>query len=164
MAAEVVFAWEKIGPAMADGLEDLIVYNWAEVEALDPRAPPIDIDWPRYLMLERRGEYKAVSIRRAGNLIGYNGYFTQAPLRHKTVKWAINDALYIDKAERKGSLGYRVVRRSIDMLRELGFSQVFHGDMLGPLNSTRAKPHATFGDLLLRAGARPVENTYVFDL
>ena len=39
--ADVVFAWETIGQALDDGLEDLIALNDEEVEDL----MPLDIDW-----------------------------------------------------------------------------------------------------------------------
>ena len=161
---DVVFAWEKISSAMADGLEDLIIFNWSEIEAKTDIAPPLDIDWPKYAMLERAGIYRAISMRRGAKLIGYNSYFVQPPLRHKGLLWAVNDTLYIDKDERAGRLGITAVRRSIEMLKAVGVQYVFHGDMLGALNSTSAKPHATFGDLLLREGATLLENIYVFKL
>lgn len=161
---EIVFAWENIGPAMADGLEDLIAFNWGEVEAKNADAPPLDIDWPRYAMLERAGIYRAISVRKAGRLIGYNGYFVQPHLRHKSTLWAINDALFIDRDERKGTLGIRLVTESTRMLRALGVKVITQGDMLAPLNSTTAKSHATFGDLLLRQGFKLVENLYVLAL
>lgn len=161
---DVVFAWEKISSAMADGLEDLIAFNWSEIEARNEDAPPLDIDWPRYAMLERAGIYRAISVRKASRLIGYNGYFVQPHLRHRTSQWAINDALFIDKDERKGTLGLRLVVESVKMLREIGVKVVTQGDMLAPLNSTTAKSHATFGDLLLRQGFKLVENLYVLAL
>lgn len=161
---DVVFAWEKISTAMADGLEDLIAFNWSEIEARNEDAPPLDIDWPRYAMLERAGIYRAISVRKASKLIGYNGYFVQPHLRHRTSLWAINDALFIDKDERKGTLGLRLVVESVKMLREIGVKVVTQGDMLAPLNSTTAKSHATFGDLLLRQGFKLVENLYVLAL
>lgn len=161
---DVVFAWEKIAPAMSDGLEDLIAFNWSEIEAVYPEAPPIDIDWPAYYLAERRGTYRAVSARKGSKLIGYNGYFVQPPLRHKTMLWAVNDTLFIDKDERAGTLGRRFLLASLALLKEAGVDTVYHGDMLGALNSTTAKPRATFGDLLLREGARHLENVYVFAL
>jgi hypothetical protein len=162
---EIVFNWEKISTAMADGLEDLIAFNWSEIEAKNDEAPPLDIDWPRYAMLERAGIYRAISVRKASRLIGYNGYFVQPHLRHRTSLWAINDALFIDKDERKGTLGIKLVAESVKMLRSIGVKVVTQGDMLAPLvNSTTAKSHATFGDLLLRQGFKLVENLYVLAL
>ena len=157
--SEAVFAWEKIGPAMADGLEDLIAFNWSEIEDANPASPALDIDWPRYLMLERAGVYRAISVRKGGSLIGYNGYFVEPPIRHKGMTWAINDALFLDKDHRKGPLGIRLVSESSRMLKEIGVKIVTQGDMLAA-HSTTAKPHATFGDLLLRQGFVLIENLY----
>lgn len=166
--ADAVFNWEKISTAMADGLEDLIAFNWSEIETANPEAPPLDIDWPKYAMLERAGIYRAISVRKANRLIGYNGYFVQPHLRHKASLWAINDALFIDKDERKGTLGLKLVAESVKMLRAIGVKVVTQGDMLAPLadpaNSTTAKSRATFGDLLLRQGFKLAENLYVLAL
>lgn len=164
MKSDAVFSWEKISTAMADGLEDLIAFNWSEIETLNADAPPLDVDWPRYTMLERAGIYRAISVRKGGKLIGYNGYFVQPHLRHKSSLWAINDALFIDKDERKGTLGLRLVSESVKMLKAIGVKVVTQGDMLAPLHSTTAKSHATFGDLLLRQGFKLVENLYVLAL
>ena len=150
---------------MADGLEDLIAFNWDEVSAVYKLAPPLDIDWPRYLMLERMGQYRSISARRNGRLIGYNAYFIEKPMRHKRMTWAVNDALYLDRTERKGVLGWRLLHRSVEMLREVlpPGSLVLHGDMMGVV-STTPKPHATFGDLLLREGFIRLESVYVCKL
>lgn len=164
MKSDAVFSWEKISTAMADGLEDLIAFNWSEIETLNADAPPLDVDWPRYTMLERAGIYRAISVRKGGKLIGYNGYFVQPHLRHKSSLWAINDTLFIDKDERKGTLGLRLVSESVKMLKAIGVKVVTQGDMLAPLHSTTAKSHATFGDLLLRQGFKLVENLYVLAL
>ena len=161
----VEFAFEKISPALADGLEDLIAFNWDEVSASYALAPPLDIDWPRYLMLERMGQYRSISARKNGRLVGYNAYFIEKPLRHRRMTWAVNDALFLDRVERKGMLGWRLLKESIRLLREIlpPGSFVLHGDMLGAI-STTAKAHATFGDLLLREGFIRLESVYVCKL
>lgn len=162
--ADVVFNWEKIGTAMADGLEDLIAFNWEEVD-VEPLFGPLNIDWPKYAMLERAGIYRAISVRKGGKLIGYNGYFVQPHLRHRNSLWAMNDAMFVDKDERRWTLGLRLVQASLKLLGEIGVKHATQGDMMGAkVNSTTAKSHATFGDLLLREGAVLAENVYVFVL
>ena len=139
---------------MADGLEDLIAFNWSQVQE-DPDWPALDIDWPKYLMFERMGIYKAVSARKGGRLIGYNGYYVQPIARHKSTVFAINDALYVDADHRKGLVGPRLLKRSEEMLKEIGAQFVLQEDM-APYNSTEAKPRATFGNPLLRSGYKQI--------
>ena len=154
--AEVVFAWETIGQALDDGLEDLIALNDEEVEDL----MPLDIDWPKYVMLERAGMYRSVSARRAGKLIGYRSFMVSPPMRYRNSLWAMNDAMYLDPAERNGLLAARFVNQSDDLLREIGARVVVQGDRK-PFNSTAEKRRATFGDLLQRfCGYRPSETVY----
>lgn len=151
---ETVFAWEPLSDALASGLEDLIAFNWDQVQQ-DPDWPPLDIDWPKYLMYERVGIYKAVSARKDGRLIGYNSYYIQPLTRHKSTMFAVNDALYVDADHRGGLTGLKLLDRSEDLLRALGVQFVLQDDM-EPHNSTTAKPRATFGKLLSRRGYKMV--------
>lgn len=163
MAADpTVFAWEPISTALASGMEDLIAFNWDEVSSgLD--FPPLDIDWPAYLMQERAGFYRGVSARKSTKLIGYNGYFIRPPLRHKSSLWAINDALYLDKDARAGLLGLKLLTESHKLLKTAGVKWVSQTDMAVE-NSTTAKPRASFGDLLTRIGYRPMGRSYLLKL
>lgn len=155
--ADAVIAWEGIGTALDNGLEDLIALNQDEVETDDF---PLDIDWPKYLALERAGMYRSVSVRRGGKLIGYRSFIVSPPMRHQRSLWAVNDALYLDPTERKGLLAVRLVNTSDDLLRDLKADVVIQGDRK-PFNSTAEKRRATFGDLLQRfCGYRPTETVF----
>lgn len=157
-----VFAWEPISTALASGIEDLIVFDWEEVtQGLD--YPPLDINWPEYLMLERMGRYRGVTARKAGKLIGYNGYDIIHPRRHKSTLWAFGDAMYIDPLQRKGALAFKFLSESHRLLREMGVKYVTKGDMAVE-NLATAKPRASFGDLLVKAGYRPFDRTYTLKL
>lgn len=150
-APEVVFALENIQTAMADGLEDLLVEHWQEVEQHQD-VMPLAVNWPLYLMLERTGIYKAVSARRGRKLIGYAAYFVQPPLHHSQSTWAVNDVLYVDPAYRRGLTGVRLLEAAEGFMRELGAKLITQEDRKIPANSTEAKPSATLGDLLSRRG------------
>lgn len=66
-------AVEKVGRLLADGLEELALEHWAEVE--EPESGiPIKVDWDRVLELERLGCLVAFGARRSGRLVGYSGF------------------------------------------------------------------------------------------
>ncbi len=153
--AEAVFAWESIGQALDDGLEDLIATHGEEVEP-----EPMDLDWPAYLMMERQGVYRSVSARRGGKLVGYDSYFVRPPLHHKSVVWAVNDALYLDPAERRGLTAARLVRESERLLKEIGVKVLVREDRLTP-NSPTGKAGARLGDLFVRLGYGLIGRLYM---
>ena len=145
--------------ALAEGLEDLTVMNWEEVYR-DVGDLPLDVDWAKLLMLERMGQYKALVARRNGKLVGYNGYFLQPPIRHKTSVWAVNDTIYVDRAYRASLLGVRLLKAAESAMREAGAKLIFQGNLWPEATSTSGKARARFGALLVRLGYEQVETVY----
>lgn len=162
MAEATVFAWESISSGLASGLEDLVALDWDEA-TVGRTVCPLDIDWQEYLRCERAGQYKAVSARKDGRLIGYNGYDVFKPKRHRSALWAYGDAMFIDKPQRKGPLAFQFLRESHRLLKEIGVQWVFKGDMAVE-NLDTAKPRASFGDLLVKMGYGPYDRSYVLKL
>lgn len=154
---DVVYGWETIGDALADGLEDLIALHYDEISS--PGEPPLNLNWPRYLMFERLGSYRAVSARRAGKLIGYRSFIVDKPLHYQSLTWAVNDALYVDPDYRKSRVGPRLIQVSDAMLKAEGVAIVLQADRKAHKLAT-AKPRATLGDLLRRLGYAPMETVY----
>ena len=158
MATEIAF--DTLGQALADGAEDLVSFNWLEVEHFQD-VLPLDVDWPKLLMLERAGVYRVITARSKGKLVGYNGYFVQPPIRHKTSLWAVNDTLYVDPEHRTSTLGVRLLKDSEALLRALGVKAITQGNVWPDDHSTSGKARARFGALLCRMGYLPAENVYV---
>jgi GNAT superfamily N-acetyltransferase len=151
---DVVYAWEKLGQALADGLEDLIAFNAEESPLVG--APPLDVNWPKYLMLERLGSHRGMSARLGPKLIGYRSFFLENAMHYKGLKWAVNDALYVDPDHRKSRVGLTLIRRSDALLKAEGVDVVIQADR----KLATAKPHATLGDLLRRLGYAPMEMVF----
>lgn len=154
---DLAFAWETIQVAMAGGLEDLIALHDEEVAF--PDQPPLEIDWPVLLTLERQGRYRSVSARLGSSLIGYRSFFIEHPVNHKSLLWAINHALYIDPEHRRSRAGPMLIRESDRMLKTLGVQIVLQADR-SVSNLSGGKAHATLGDLLRRQGYAPMEVTH----
>lgn len=159
----IVFAFEPIARAMDSGLADLVEADWSEVTVgLD--LPPLCIDWRSYYALERRGQYRGITARRGHHLIGYNGYDVFRPKRHSQTLMAFGDAMYIDRSERRGLLAARFTRESHQLLKGIGVQWVVKGDMAVE-NLDKAKPRASFGDMLMRVcGYRPYDRSYILRL
>ena len=155
---ETTFALEPISPLLAEGLEDLLIEHWQEVEQHQD-AMPLAVNWPLYLMLERTGVYRAVVARRGAKLVGYAAYFVQPPLHHRQTTWAVNDVLYLAPAHRRGQTGVRLIDAAEAFMRELGAKLISHGDRKGA-NSPDPKGSATLGDLLSRRGYVLAERVY----
>lgn len=145
-----VFARAALSPLLADGLEDLLINHWQEVEQHQD-VMPLSVDWPKYLMLERAGIYVSLVARRSSHLIGYAAYFVQPPLHHSHATWAVNDVLYVDPAHRKSQVGPSLIAFAESEMKKLGVKLITQEDRKVQ-NSTGAKTSATLGDLLLRKG------------
>lgn len=108
--------WGSLADAKAAGVDDYLPLHWEESE--DPTLP-LAIDWPALYDLERRGTYRCLLLRRDRRLIGYSAFFLQPVIHHRTTRFAINDLVYVDPAER-GAAGLYLLTRGEALLREIG--------------------------------------------
>lgn len=150
------FAWEKLGPLIRDGLEDLLYQDFREVE-VDQDTVPMAPDWPYYFEQERIGTYRVISARLDGELVGHNAFFVNKHTRHKGVTFAINDMIYMAPEHRKGWAGIALIRESERLLKEAGVVKVQYSIKLHvKLGASRG----TVGDLLAHLGYRHIEDVY----
>lgn len=153
----VSFAWEKLEPLLADGLGDLAVQDFREIEDW-PDATPLDVDWGEYMKAERCGLYKIVSARRDGHLIGYNSFYLNHHVRHRSgALWAISDVLYLRPTERRGHTGVAFLRATERLLREAGVIRVQYSIKRHVQIGRRG---GTVGNLLQHLGYEHTEETY----
>lgn len=149
--------WIKIDAALTAGFEDMMAAHWEEV-ALDKDQVPLAPDWPRYRLFERQGILKALGMRSAaGKLVGYNVFFVQPPMHYAAQRWAVNDILYLDPAERSGTLGARMIREAEERFRPAGVGKIIYHAKLH-VHSPGKEKGATVTDLLVRMGYRHDEN------
>jgi acyl carrier protein len=119
-----VFARETIALALESGLETLLIAHWREV-GHDRDLIKLDVDWDEYRRQELAGRYVAFSLRRGGELIGYNAFFVAAHLHYKAHKFALNDVVYLKPGER-GLDGIGLILAAEKELRALGADKVFY--------------------------------------
>jgi GNAT superfamily N-acetyltransferase len=158
--ADLTFAVETLGQALADGLEDLATFNGVEVNPYQDKMP-LRVRWDAYQMAERRKEFVGISARRGRKLVGYAGYFIRPDSQQVALR-ADNTALYLDPSERKGWNAMKLLRFATEALRPLGVTYVVQA--VKTVNSTDAKRHARMAALMKRAGYVPYESLFILVL
>jgi len=149
MPDDLTYTWERIDAALADGLEDLLVAHWRE-SAPNFEKLPLLIDWPTYRMEERAGRYQALAVRKAGRLVGYNGFFVAPSLHHRATVFARNDVIYLEPASRSFPAWLRMIREPEEKFAGKVFSIAYQ-----PPTTTRSpkpKRSVSLADALQRAG------------
>jgi GNAT superfamily N-acetyltransferase len=152
----VKFQWERLGALLADGVEEILIQNFEEIE-IDRDKIPLAPDWPHYLELERLGSYRVISARVGGVLVGYNAFFINRHSRHKNSIFAVNDEIYMLPEHRKGWSGVAFIRESEKMLRDAGVAKIEYG------STTHVKIGAsrrTVGDLMVALGYEHTRSIY----
>jgi hypothetical protein len=143
------FRWSTLAECRAAGLDDLVALHWEEVEDHHD-VSPLDMDWPRYADLERRGDLKIGALWSGGDLVGYNVFFVYRPIHFRRTVWAISDGIWLDPAHR-GPAGIRLIVEAEQGLREMGARVILYSVKDGDdLSSKRHR--GSVGELLRRLG------------
>lgn len=130
-------------------LQALLPAHYAEL-ALDQTHVPLSPQYDVYIERERRGELLFVTLRDAGEMIGYFIGFIAPGLHYSTCLTCTMDIFYVRKDRRSGTAGLRLFRFVETELRRRGVQRWFMG----------SKVHADASALFKRIGARPVETYY----
>ncbi len=133
-------------------LEELKVLLPAHYEelALNKDHVPLSPQYSIYIDRERAGQLIFVTIREAGELIGYFIGFIAPGLHYSTCLTCTMDIFYIRSDKRQGSSGVRLFRFVEAELRRRGVKRWFMG----------SKIHADASALFKRIKAVPVETYY----
>jgi GNAT superfamily N-acetyltransferase len=111
-----------------------------------PLAPQYDI----YLARERAGQLVFVTLRDAGEMVGYFLGFVAPGLHYSTCLTCTMDIFYVRQDKRKGSAGLRLFRFVEAELRRRGVQRWFMGSKIA----------ADASALFKRIGATPIETYY----
>lgn len=87
--------------------------DWDET---NPFAEQIDfkLDYEKYFILEKQGRLLIVTARDEGKLVGYIGFIASSSLHHKETV-ARSAGLFVAKTHRGGMLGYKLIKRAIEL-------------------------------------------------
>lgn len=122
--SEIVFAREPLAAMLDSGLEALLRAHWKEV-ALDQDVIAYNPDWDEYLACEARRSFVAWSLRKDGELIGYNAFFVIRAMHYKDHAFAMNDVIYL-KPDERGVEGLAMILLTERDLRDMGVSKAFY--------------------------------------
>lgn len=148
--------WEPLLILINDGLQKLVEQHWSEA-GLVGRA--LNVDWPRYGLLEEQNIIRWIGVRQNGKLVGYASICITYPLHHKDDKNALLDTIFLSKKARKGSEGAKIVDEIEKLLRIEGV------DLFTVFERMRlCKNGIGFGDILRRKGFKQHEIGWIKDL
>lgn len=111
---------------------------------------PLEVNHQAYLRLEAANRLKTYTVRDGSKLIGYSKWIISNPLHYKSSLIASSTTIYILPEYRKGLLGYKFIKWSIDQIKKCNVQRIQIG----------VKPHNDFGKILNRLGALEFEKTY----
>ena len=131
-------------------LKDLFEDHYQEI-GNDPENIKLNPDYDTYFELERLGKVHLVTVRYNNKIVGYN-LSLLAPLLHfKHILNAHNDAIYVDKEYRKGTVGYRLIKFTMVSLKNLGVDCI----------TIHTKTKQPFDRLCEKLGMTLVERNYI---
>jgi GNAT superfamily N-acetyltransferase len=104
----ITFAHGKLED-IRDEAQLLINEHYKEVGAYQDDLE-IDVDWEKYIALEKLGAMVAFVARDDEILFGYAVFSLSHPMHYKTIKAATNSALFVSKPYRKGRLAIRFMK------------------------------------------------------
>ena len=144
----ITYQRESFSQFIADGKELFAIHNQEVVTQVD--GIPLDVNYKAYFKLEEMEKLEVHTVRDDGKLIGYSLWMLYYHIHYKSSLTATSTLIYIIPEYRKGLLGYKLIKWSIDKIKKRGVQRLIIG----------VKPDHDFGKLLERLGATLFEKTY----
>lgn len=130
-------------------IQALLPAHYEEL-ALNRDQVPLSPQYDIYVARERAGQLLFVTLRDAGEMVGYFIGFIAPGLHYSTCLTCTMDIFYVRQDKRKGSAGLRLFRFVEAELRRRGVHRWFMGSKIA----------ADASALFKRIGATPVETYY----
>lgn len=128
------------GTNLRTEVQALLEQHWLEV-AHDKTTRVLDPDWAQFETMEAAGALYILTVRSAGDLVGYACAFTRPHLHSRATLTAYVDALYLAPGARKGSAGARFLKFIDTALAALGVDYIYW----------HIKPERDFAPILQRS-------------
>lgn len=132
-------------------IRPLLAEHWQEI-ALNKEHIKLNPDWKEYARLDSVGGLRCYTARKDGHLIGYFVVIIRKSLHYSDHLFAMNDIIFLTKAGRKGTTGYKLLKFATEEVAKEGVS----------LMIVNTKTHQPFDTLLERLGYNHTENLYTF--
>ena len=117
----------------------------------DPNSVELNPDYDAYSLLEENNSLHLVTVRSEGLLVGYYLSVISPMLHFKHIINAYNDAIFVKKEYRKGTVGYKLIKKSLKLLEDMGVNCV----------TLHTKTKQPFDKLCEKLGMTCVERNYV---
>lgn len=114
----------------------------------------LDVDWDVYETLERKGILHITTVRNDNMLIGYCIFIITQHAHYKKERFANNDIFFLHEDYRKGLIGYKLLKKSIDFIKKNGIKNF----------TITVKLSKDYPKLLERIGFKPVEKVYMMEV
>jgi hypothetical protein len=116
---------EKLENSLSE-LKVLLPYHYREI-ALNQDSVPLDPQYEFYLERERLGGLLFVTLRDAGEIVGYYIGFIAPGLHYKTCLTCTTDIFYVRNDKRNGTAGIKLFRFVEKELKRRGVRRWFTG-------------------------------------
>lgn len=123
--------------------------HYDELEPAHRGLMPMGPDVAGYEALESVGCLLVQTVRRDGRLIGYCTVVVRRHIHYPTV-CGFEDSYFVSRLERKGLIGYKLLRKTLDELKRLGCKRVYF----------MTKEFNTIAILLERLGMAKIDSVY----
>jgi hypothetical protein len=114
----IAYQVESLAPVRRD-IQPLIERHYEEIAQFKDMQK-LDPDWETYETLERLGKLWVMTVRDHGMLVGYFVMVINRALHYKTLLLATEDIHYLLPEYRKGLIGYRLMAKAKQAMKEKG--------------------------------------------
>lgn len=140
------FAFETVAQCRKD-IVPLLQQHWEEVE-LHREGRPLEPDWDKYEAMDAAGKLATITVRKAGELVGYAVFFIDHHIHYKSTRMAVNDVVFLRK-DCRGIVGAKLLMTA-EALLQARFPGRLH-------IIWHIKPHIDWSPILERLGYRQEE-------
>lgn len=145
----ITFGRETVAEVWPD-VQEVAAEHWENSAKFPENGPRIVRE--TYEALEKANQLVAVVARKDGKLIGYVVFYLAPSAFYRDMTEARCHALFLSRAQRRGTVGYRLLKEANDVLASAGAGAVYYASPCGEHD---------FSPLLKRIGCEPLETTHV---
>jgi len=100
--------------------------HWAEL-GLTREEVPVDMDWQRYVQMERDNKLHTVTVRHDGKLVGYHVTFVGGHFHYKSTLHGMVDLYFVEQEHRRGWAGIKLLKFAEKTLKDRGVVKIITG-------------------------------------
>lgn len=112
------FQREQLAVVRCERLQLLLVEHWTEIAYY--KDIPLEVDWPKYELIDAQNKLRIYTARYRHQLIGYACYVVDFHGHYSSCYHAIQDVLFLTHEHRNARIGSQLIAFSDTMLREEG--------------------------------------------